>query len=174
MKSVAYMYVWASSWSRCNRGAVQSDHTRLVLTRDTILHKMCQNSGLRQTHTAPLNSAPWRAAHIGEWRAVVGAGMIVKQVASKWSEQATCRSYYSCCTVLLLYCSLLYCKSVMSGFLSTWVGLLSKRVVLLSNGVDLFWERGFLKICPPPALSSHISSSPMGVFSRVYGTSISL
>ena len=31
----------------------------------------------------------------------------------------------SCCTVLLLYCSLLHYKSVMSGFLNTWVGLFS-------------------------------------------------
>ena len=37
----------------------------------------------------------------------------------------------------------------MSGFLSTWVSV-------LSNGVGLL--RGFLKIRPPPFLSSHISS----------------
>jgi len=30
-----YMYVWASSWSGCNQGAVRSDHMRLVLIRDT-------------------------------------------------------------------------------------------------------------------------------------------
>jgi len=35
MKSVVYMYVLASSWSRRNWGAVQSDHARLVLVRDT-------------------------------------------------------------------------------------------------------------------------------------------
>jgi len=33
-ESVVYMYVWASSWSS-NRGAVQSNHTRPVLSRDT-------------------------------------------------------------------------------------------------------------------------------------------
>ena len=29
-------------------------------------------------------------------------------------------------------------------------------------------QRGFSKIRPPPSLSSHLSSSPMGVFSRAY------
>jgi len=36
MKSVVYMYVWASSCSERNQGTVQSDHARLVLARDTI------------------------------------------------------------------------------------------------------------------------------------------
>jgi len=63
---------------------------------------------------------------------------------------------------LLLFCLLLHCKSVMSGYLSTWVGL-------LSNEVGLFRERGFSKVPPPPSLSSHLSSSLMGVFSRDYG-----
>ena len=54
----------------------------------------------------------------------MGAGTIGKQVASERSEQATCRGYYSCCTVLL-YCLLLHYKSVMYGFLSPWVGLFS-------------------------------------------------
>jgi len=49
---------------------------------------------------------------------VAGAAKIGEQVASK---RATCRGYYSCRTVLLLYCSLLHYKSVMSGFLSTWM-----------------------------------------------------
>ena len=80
---------------------------------------------------------------------VAGAAKIGEQVAS---EQATCRGYYSCCTVLLLYCSLLHYKSVMSGFLSTWVGLfLGERV--LKNTIT-------------PSLGSHLSSSPMGIFSR--------
>ena len=34
-----------------------------------------------------------------------------------------------------------------------------------------FRERRFSKIRPPPSLSSHLSSSPMGVFSRTYGIS---
>ena len=48
----------------------------------------------------------------------MGVGQDWGQVASKQSERATCRGYCSCCTVLLLYCSLLHYKSVMSGFLS--------------------------------------------------------
>ena len=45
---------------------------------------------------------------------------------------------------LLFCCSLLHCKSVMSGFLSTWVGL-------LSNGVGLFFMReGSQKYTHPP------------------------
>ena len=95
----------------------------------------------------------------------MGAGAIWEQVASKQSERATCIGYYSCCTVLLLYCWLLHYKSVMFGFLSALVSLLSNRVDLLSNRVDLlsnrvglllngvslfFWERGLLKIRPPP------------------------
>jgi len=35
MKSVVYMYVWASSWKGRSRGALQSDHARIVLTIDT-------------------------------------------------------------------------------------------------------------------------------------------
>ena len=69
--------------------------------------------------------------------------MIGEQVASERSERATCRSYYSCCTVLLLYCSLLHYKSVLSGFLSTWVGL-------LSNGVGLFSGQRLLENTPTP------------------------
>jgi len=61
--------------------------------------------------------------------------MIGEQVTSKQSEQGTCTGYYSCCTVLLLYCSLLHYKSVLSVFVSTWVGL-------LSNGVGLFLGEG--------------------------------
>ena len=107
----------------------------------------------------------------------MGTGAIEEQVARKRSERATCRGYYSCCTVLLLYCSLLHYKSDMSGFLSTWVGLLSNRVDLLSNRVgvlsnpvDLFLGERVLEIRPPPSLSRYLSSSPMGIFSRDYGT----
>ena len=71
-------------------------------------------------------------------RAVAGAGTIGEQVASDQSEWATCRGYYSCSTVLLLYCSLLHCKSVMSGFLSTWVGLFSGERVFKNTPTSLF------------------------------------
>ena len=77
----------------------------------------------------------------------MGAGTIGEQVAS---ERATCRGSYSCCTVFLLYCSLLHYKSVMSRFLSTWVGLLSNRVGLLSNGVGLISGERVLKNTPTP------------------------
>jgi len=36
-------------------------------------------------------------------------------------------------------------------------------------GWAYFRERGFFKIRPSPSLSSHLSSSPMGIFSRAYG-----
>jgi len=102
----------------------------------------------------------------------MGVSTIGEQVASeqsKRSEQATCRSYYSCCTVLLLSCSLLHYKS---RILSTWVSLPSNRVGVLSNGVGLFSRERVLDNTPTPSLSSHLSSLPMGVFSRDYGTSI--
>ena len=64
--------------------------------------------------------------------------------------------------VLFATILLIHYKSVMSGFLGTWVGL-------LLNGVGLFWRERVLENIPtPPALSSHLSSSPMGVFSRDY------
>ena len=73
-------------------------------------------------------------------KAVMGVGMIR---SSKWTKQATCRGYNSCCTVVLLYCSLLHFKSVMSGYLSTWVDLLSNRV-------GLFLGERVLKNTPTP------------------------
>jgi len=65
---------------------------------------------MRQTHTAP-----------------PGAGAIGEQVASEQNERATWRGYFSCCSVLVLHCTLfvMTLKSVMSGLLSAWVGLLS-------------------------------------------------
>ena len=97
-------------------------------------------------------------AHVGERRAVAGAGTIGEQVAS---EQVTCRCYYSCCTVLLLFCSLLYTLQI------CYVWVLGRAYFRM--GWAYFWERGFSKICPSLSLSSHLSSSPMGVFSRDCG-----
>ena len=119
---------------------------------------MRQNRRLCQTHKAPPTSAPWRVAHVGERRAVAGVDTNGEQIAS---EQATGRGYDSCCTVLLLFHSLLHYKSVLSGFLSIWVGL-------------YFQERGFTKIRPPPSLRSHLSSSPMVIFSSAYGKFIQI
>ena len=127
--------------------------------RLTLPYKTRQKRELCQTHAAPPTSAPWRAAHVGERRAVAGAGAIGEQVAI---ERATCRGYYSCCTVWLLYCSLFHYKSVMSGFLSTWVGL-------LSNGVGLFKGEGVLESTPTPLFEQPLKFIPMGVFSRAYG-----
>ena len=154
--------MWASSWSRCNRSAVRSDHARR--SPETLPHKRRQKRGLRQTLAAPPTSALWRAAHIGEWRAVAGAGAIREQVASKWSEWATCRSYYSCCTVLL-YCSLLHYNLL---YLDFWV----LGWAYFWMGWAYFRERWFLKIRPPPSLSSHLGSLPMGIFSRAYSNII--
>ena len=47
----------------------------------------------------------------------------------------------------------------MSGFLSTWVGL-------LSIGVGLFSGERVLENMPTPSLSSHLNSSPMGAYIR--------
>jgi len=74
-------------------------HRQFVELAKTLPHKTCQNRGQRQTHAAPLTSAPWRTAHLGERRAVAGASAIGEQVASERSKQATCRGHYSCCTV---------------------------------------------------------------------------
>ena len=123
------------------------DHARL----ETLLHKTCQNRGLRQTHAAPLTSALWRATHVGERRAVAGAGVIRRQVASELLVEVTNLAalfcYYSvCCYITNLFC------------LDFWV-----------LGWAHFRERGFSRICPPLSLSSHLSSLPMGVLSRAYG-----
>ena len=128
---------------------------------ETIPHKVHQNRGLRQTHTSPPTSAPWRAAHIGEWRAVTGAGAIREEVASEQSERTTCRGYYSCCTDLLLFIiTLQIC----------YVWIFECLVGLLSNDMGLFSGERVLKNSSTPCLSSHLSSLPMGVFSRAYGT----
>ena len=55
-----------------------------------------------------------------------------------------------CFAAILLVNSLLHYKSVMSRFLSTWVGLLSNRVGLLSNGVGLFLGERVLENTPTP------------------------
>ena len=52
MKSVVYMYVWASSWSGRN-WAEFSLTTQDWCSPETLPHKMHQNRGLHQTHVAP-------------------------------------------------------------------------------------------------------------------------
>ena len=53
-----YIIMWASSWSGRNQGTVRSDHSRLVLARDTTAQD-AQNRGLCQTHAAsPTLSSP--------------------------------------------------------------------------------------------------------------------
>ena len=50
------------------------------------------------------------------------------------SKRATCTGYCSCCTVLLLFCSLLHYKSVLSEYLGgptfEWDGLFLRERVL--------------------------------------------
>ena len=58
-----------------------------------------------------------------------------------------------------------------SCYVWIFVGLLSNRVGLLSNRMGLFLRERVLENMPTPLLSSHLSSSPMGVFSRDYSTS---
>ena len=72
-------------------------------------------------------------AHVGKRRAVAGAGMIGEQVASKQIEQATCRGYDSCCTVLLITLQICYVWIFDDLFWMGWA---------------YFWERGFSKIRP--------------------------
>jgi len=54
-------------------------------------------------------------------------------------EQGTCRSYYSCCTVLLLYSSLLHYKPVMFGFLSAFK---QGRPTFKQSGPTFEWPWG--------------------------------
>ena len=122
-----------------------------------------------------VKSCRCRTAHIGEWRAV--AEVTGEQVAGERSKQATCRGYYSCCTVLLLFGLLLNDKSVMSGFwvlgwayFQLWRAYFQLWRAYFRMGWAYFRERGFSKICPPPSFSSQLTSSPMGVFLRDYGT----
>ena len=68
------------------------------------------------------------------------------------------QGYYSC-TVLLLYCH------YRSGFLSTWVGLLSNRVGLHLNGLGLFSGEKVLKNTPPPPVHSILISAGVGALS---------
>ena len=115
-----------------------------------------------------MKSCRCQTAHVGERRAVAGAGATGEQVASKQSQRATCRGYYSCCALLLRFCSLLHYKSVMSGFLSTWVGLLSNRVGLLSNGVGLFSREKILENTPTPLFEQPLKFIAHGcIFERL-------
>ena len=102
-----------------NQGAVQSDHVRLGLARDTTAQGVSEYGAGPDSHNSSnfctVKSCRCQTAHVGKRKAVMGAGMNGEQVAS---ERAICRGHYSCCTVLLLFCSLLHYKSVMSGFLS--------------------------------------------------------
>ena len=160
------MYVWASSCSGHNRGAVQSDHARLVLARDTTAQDASEKGAVPDSRSSS-NFCTVKSYSHKQTKGCHGS----RHNRGASSKRATCRGYYSCCALLLPYCSLLHYKS---GFLSTWVGLLSNGVGLLSNGVGLFSEERVSKIYPPPSLSSHLSSSPMGVFSRGYNSMLQI
>jgi len=118
-----------------------------------------------------VKSCRCQSAQVGEQRAVVGAGLIREQVASKWNKRAICRGHYSCYTVLLLFCSLIHHKYIMSWFLSTWVGLLSNMVAYFKWGGPIFKRKGSWKYARLTLWAATcMSSSPMGIFLRDYGT----
>ena len=92
----------SSSWSRHSQGAVRSDHARLVLARDATAQGASESQLTRSVRIGSytrlmqllrLLHCRCRTVHVGEWRAVVGAGAIREQVER--SEQATCGGYYS-------------------------------------------------------------------------------
>ena len=84
--------------------------------------------------------------------------------ASERSEWATWRGYYSCCTI----CSLLHYNLLCLDFwILGWPTFKYGRPTFKWDG-PISGER-VLEIRPPPTLSSHLSSSPMGIFSRAYG-----
>ena len=64
----------------------------------------------------------------------------------------------------VLVIATVYTYTLSSRRVRTLVGWAISRM-----GWANFQERGFSKIRPPPSLCSHLSSSPMGVFSRAYG-----
>ena len=98
--------------------------------------------------------------------------MIGAQAASERSEQTTCRGYY-----ILLYCfaAILFVITLHIRYVRIFEYLDGTTFRLGGPSFELGWayfqERGFSKICPPPSLSCHLSSLPMGIFSRAYSTS---
>jgi len=105
-----------------------------------------------------MKSCRCRTAHVGKQKAVAGAGTIREQVAS---ERATCSSCYSCCS---------YCFAAILFIITLHLDCLVLGWAYFRMGWAYFQERGFSIIRPPPSLSSHLSSSPMGVLLRDYGT----
>jgi len=78
--------------------------------------------------------------------------------------------------LFLLYCSAATLFIITLQICYVWIfeylgGPTFKWVGLLSNEVGLFSGESVLK-STPPALSSHLSSSPMAIFSKAYGTDI--
>ena len=92
MKSIAYMCVWASSWSGCNRGAVQSDHTRLVLTRDTTAQDVSDSCSCSDFCTMKSCSRRWMNGCHGSGRD--------REASSKQAK----RTSYLQKLLFLLYC----------------------------------------------------------------------
>jgi len=139
-----------------------------VLTRDTTTQD-ASNRGLSQTHVASPTSVPSRAAQVGKRRADMGAGIIEEQAAS---ERANYRGYYSRCTVLLdsYYTIHYYITNLMSGFLSTWVGLPTNWVGLLSKGVGLLLGERVLENMPIPLFEHSLKFIARGRIVRAYGT----
>ena len=114
------MYVWASSCSGRNQGAVRSDHARLVLARDTTAQDASEKGAVPDSRSSS-NFCTVKSYSHKQTKGCHGS----RHNRGASSKRATCRGYYSCCALLLPYCSLLHYKS---GFLSTWVGLLCGHV----------------------------------------------
>jgi len=107
---------------------------------------MRQNRGLRQTHAAtPTSVYTMKSCSCRRTRR---AGAIGEQVASELLVEVTILAVLFCC-------SLLHYKSAMSGFLSTWVGL-------LSNGVGLFLGVRVLENMPTPLFEQPLKSIAHG------------
>ena len=134
---------------KCMRGlaaeadAVQSDHAILVLARDTTAQDASEQGAMPDSHSF-FNFYTVKSCSCRQTKGCRGSGH--DQGASRKRASYLQRLLLS---VLLLYCLLLHHKSVMSGYLSIWVGLLSNGVGLFRMGWANFRERGFLKIRPP-------------------------
>jgi len=114
---------------RAQSGAQFGLTKRVQRSPETLPYKARQSRGCARLSLGTRLFAQTHAA-------VAGAGAIGEQVASEQSKRGTCRGYYLCCTVLMLFCLLLHYKSEYLGG--------------PKGGGGYFRDRGFSKIRPPP------------------------